>query len=419
MRVFSHPLTLALAERGWALARWGWSYVPPCPPLPIAVLVATTLIYGLFGSPTPDALGWPEAVLALGLLFSVGARGGRSALEIDLHAPLWLSVGRIFALWGTAVGLLVALASANGPVPMLRDLIAFWLLVLPVFLWPHISAAPERVFPWLVGAACFSGLAFAARTLGLVPGLRADDLFYLSNAPTVLFATVFLGGLAGALAFRGRRGDAFLAIALSAAAVIPILAMTSNLQRATVGAVAMCGVVLATAHMIRQPRRGAVILVLGGAALVFAMPGMGGLLAQIAEKSEAVGLNRRGDELAAVWDAVAAQPWTLALGLGWGGTFASPAVGGLSVNFTHSLLSSALLKTGLVGLTLTVAYIGALGAWCARLVRVAPVLGLALAMPLLIDTLLYASYKSFDFGLTLALIPAACLYLRRAREGAP
>ncbi len=82
----------------------------------------------------------------------------------------------------------------------------------------------------------------------------------------------------------------------------------------------------------------------------------------------------------------------------------SPAVGGLTVNFTHSFLTTYWLKTGLCGLALALLYLARLGRMLASIAPRRPLLAGAMAGPLLIDVTLYASFKSLDFGLVLLLI---------------
>jgi hypothetical protein len=400
---------------------WLWARRPPWP---VAALAGTAGFYALFGSPTPDVLGPKEAILALGLLLAVGPAGARAAIaplpDEPRPAPLWLGAGRALLLYGLGAGLLMAVFCANAPVPMVRDVVAFCLLLLPVFFLTHASAAPTAAWPWIAGAACVVGLVFAMRTLGLAPGLAASHLFYLANAPTVLFTALLLGATGARLLFcAGGPWALLLASALLLAALLPAAAIAVNLQRASVGALLAVGFLVAVAQGLARPRRllvVALVLALAAAAL---LPLALRVLAELTQKTQEVGLNNRGEELAAVWEAIAAHPATLLFGMGWGGMFQDPAVGGVSVNFTHALLSSALLKLGLVGLALVALYIGALAAVLARMAPRAPGLALALAAPLLIDTFLYAAYKSFDFGLVLTLIPLSAAYVSTNRARAP
>ena len=122
----------------------------------------------------------------------------------------------------------------------------------------------------------------------------------------------------------------------------------------------------------------------------------------------------RLEELSAVWDVVSANPLTLLFGAGWGAGFASPAVADIHVQFTHSLVSGMLLKTGLVGLFLSLFYLCALSLRLFQL-RLGVVWPLAIMAPVLIDVFLYASYKSLDFGLVLLVIVALESYARQSR----
>ena len=129
-------------------------------------------------------------------------------------------------------------------------------------------------------------------------------------------------------------------------------------------------------------------------------------------KSERVGVNMRFEELRAVWGAISVHPLSVLFGLGWGAHFSSPAVADIDVQFTHGLLSSALLKTGIIGLLLHAAFIISLLKMLCVHFRKHVVFAVALGGPVLIDVFLYASFKSLDFGLVLMLIPALVSYAR-------
>lgn len=112
------------------------------------------------------------------------------------------------------------------------------------------------------------------------------------------------------------------------------------------------------------------------------------------------------------------HPVTFLFGTGWGGIFSSPAVGGLDVNYTHSLLSTMLLKGGAVLFLLT-------GLSClAALYQIVLIFqrdsarGLTLFWPFIIPVFFYASHKSLDFGLLLLLIGVWSVQ-RQALQGRP
>ena len=112
----------------------------------------------------------------------------------------------------------------------------------------------------------------------------------------------------------------------------------------------------------------------------------------------------RWQEMQAVFGAINHSAFSLLFGNGWGAQYASPAVAGDIVNFTHNFFSGLLLKAGLVGVCLSLFYFGMLIRGLGSLSKRAPVFVLAISGPLLINLFLYASYKSLDFGLILFLV---------------
>jgi len=175
-------------------------------------------------------------------------------------------------------------------------------------------------------------------------------------------------------------------------------------QRASFAYGAAALLLLLAVAAVKNPVRAAAPILAGLALLAACWPLLAEFGAALAHKNMLVGVNMRGQELQAVIAAFDGAWAAVLFGKGWGAAFSSPAVGGVSVNFTHSLLSAMWLKTGLIGLVLSVFYLGALAAGLWRLLGRFPVLALALAGPLLINILFYASYKSLDFGLLLLLI---------------
>jgi hypothetical protein len=140
--------------------------------------------------------------------------------------------------------------------------------------------------------------------------------------------------------------------------------------------------------------------------------------ATLSHKTELVGVNMRFEEMRAVWAAVNERSFGVVFGLGWGAKFSSPAVADIRIGYTHSLLSGMVLKTGLVGAVLTLAYLGGLAG---LLVKTKGYMAIVLALggALVIDTFLYASYKSLDFGVVLMLVPALYSYARFSNEETP
>lgn len=379
--------------------------------------LSAILIYAFLGSPTPDTPGWPEAVVGGLLACAVGISGAWAAIKGGTgREEWWFAAGRLLLVFGITFPLLVGAMRGNAVGLMLRDLAPFLFLILPVFLYGLIRERPGYGL-YMLAVTVVAGLIFAARSLGeelpLLVFASPAEPFYFANAPTVLFAALALIGIGGSalMKFPQIRPQVMALLFLGLAA-LPLTAMAMAAQRASLGAVMVYAGTLLGIALYKRPAAVLPALTILGVILWMVFPALADISEMLVKKSVDVGFNMRMQEAAAVWRAIAPEPGSLLFGLGWGGLFESPAVGDLSVNFTHGLLTSMLLKTGLCGLGLVLLYLAGLGGLLVRLVFRDPVIGLALTAPILIDVFLYASFKSLDFGLVLLLIPAMLVYRR-------
>lgn len=370
----------------------------------VAFLLAGT-VYGAFGSPTPSSFGMPEIIVGILLAIAVGADGAQRAINSA-------QAGRWYLLYGLSVTLLLAVMNGHGAGLIARDVVPFLFLFLPLFLGQYFR---ERLgsAKLLVGICIYIGVIFSLRSIYIS---NPQELLYLENMPTVLFAALYLLGLGFVYAIKGGARHIAISIMLSALAVFPVLAMAQAHQRASLGTVIIYLALIAIYFFVRQPIKTCVI-----AAGVFAAAcGVGVMNFEIwqalSEKSQAVGMNMRPQEAKAVWQVITANPLTFLFGIGWGGHFHSPAVGGVNVNFTHNFFTSVLLKSGFSGLVLAGGYILNLLYKLSQTIRLDPVFGFALCAPVLIDLTLYASFKSLDFRLMLLMICVADIYLGNSRN---
>ncbi|MCB1592494.1 MAG: hypothetical protein KDI90_08600 [Alphaproteobacteria bacterium] len=386
-------------------------------------------LYGAFGSPTPNHPGILEISVGALLVFAAGGEGG-ARIYRSLFSPQGSARGSLGAacllVYGLSVPLLIAFLSGNAPSSILRDLFPFLFLFCPLFFLPLFERKPANAGGVLF-CLVFIGLMFSLRSLTAQAGwcglLCGTELLYLENMPTVLFSGLFLAGAAVVCFMRGGGLLAysvfFLLLFLSA---IPFLAMALTLQRASLGAYAVYLLVLLFLHFYARPARTATLFI-PASCIVFLsaifLPQFYLVFGEVFGKTALVGFNNRPQEAAAVWDAVSQNSLTMLFGLGWGAHFHSPAVGGLSVNFTHNFFTTMLLKTGLCGLIFSLVYIAGVARVLARVVFAVPVLGLALAAPFLIDITLYASFKSLDFGLTLLMIYLSLVYCKQSESFQP
>lgn len=384
-----------------------------------ALLFTALLIYAYAGSPTPDRLSWPE--IAIGMLLILALSPASFRLERALFQTAdtskkdaWLRAGTTLLLFGLSVPLLTALLHGNAPGTIMRDMIPFLFMMMPVIYYPLFRRGQNGRL--LIAAALAIGLYLSLRAL--VPFMSgffqtspdnflirpAGPFSYLANSPMVLFTAIYLAGLAGVMVFKNFTiQNGAQALILTGLAAPPLIIMAMTLQRASLGLFALSLIILTGLSVCKAPKRSLNLLIPMAIAAYLGFPYLIVLTEALYQKTLVTGLNMRAEELAAVWQHISASPLKLLFGTGWGGQFISPVLSGHHSSFTHSLLTSMLLKTGLTGLGLTAIYITGLAGIVWRCRYNAPVFVAAVLPPLIITVLLYASYKSLGFGLLLLL----------------
>lgn len=386
------------------------------------------LVYAVFSTPTPDGVGLAEFIVMAGLLAGMTVTGAMQALGVWTVKPVpsWLIAARVLLLFGLSVPLIAGMAKGHDFILILRDLVPFLFLLLPLFLpLSFLERMPLRaLFPYLL---CAIGLIFVIKAMYISYTVASFSSFPVGfmfdpdnfvNAPTVLFGALFLTGIGGMKLVGIEKGSPHpnplpggegiksicLAVLCFGVTAIMLMGMAWVGQRAHVGAWVLAVVFWMAVLVVKRPRallRLVPLVILAG---VLLWPFVADILFSLQQKSSAVGMNNRMEEARAVWESFAGQPLALLFGQGWGATIVSPAVGPDPVNYTHNLFTSYLLKTGLAGVALVVVYLGTLAGGIWRILWVHPVAAVAVAAPFLIDITLYASFKSLDFGLLLVLI---------------
>lgn len=367
-------------------------------PWQVATFCLALLIYATTGSPTPDDPGLGEAATAVLLLVSIRFPDFKTLPAAVL----------VFLLYGLSVPTLLGVVRGHHVSLILRDVIAFGFLLMPLlYVRTHASHASLLASMLVLTGCVFSVRAVLpygdaifspAKWLGQAPA----DLLYLANSPEVLFAALML---LGSGAYRIWAGQGMLAgLLLIGMAALPLLAMAVMMQRAGLGCVALVICLLGTTGLWLRPARA--LLGAGCVVLMFLpfLPLVSGISHALLQKTEMVGLNSRAQELAAVWSLSSQSPLAFLTGLGWGASFENPAVGNIEVNYTHSLFSALLLKSGVMGVLFFLGYLWMITKQAAPELLRRPVLVLALAAPLGIGLFFYASYKSLGFGMVLLLL---------------
>lgn len=402
-----------LTVKNRAVQKWALDYYN----LRFGALLAAMAVYAFRGSPTPDDPGYIEAMIGVLLIGAVGLGPLYHLSRLRFGGPLWHKSGQILLYYCISVPVVIGVVNGRDTGLILRDVLPFLFLMLPLFFYALLSR--KGIYIHIVTAmVCFIGIAFSVRVLWpldfkTILQATPSDPFYLGIAPTVLFAAIFLAGQGGRQIYRSFKAVPVLkGMALLLLSVLPLMTMMLIVQRASVGLCALAILVLLAVAFLKKPYRAMPLLILAALTLIAGWPYVTELFSRLAEKTALVGLNMRLQEALVVIKMISGSYWEVLFGKGWGTTIVSPAVGGVSVNFTHSLLTTYWLKTGLVGLALVFLYLLSLALQLLTVVRYHPVVALAIAMPVAIDVFLYASFKSLDFGLLLLLIPLWATYAR-------
>lgn len=383
-------------------------------------LVGAVGVYALFGSPTPNAPGWSEALIAIFLCLAVGVPGVYNVLKPASPRFMWKSAGRALLIYGLCISLPLGILNGQDGVHIIRDMTPFLFFLLPLFLHDIFDRRPDAVHLFLL-VLIVLGLAFSFRAvpevIGWWQGSYVGELYYFSNAPSVLFAGILLVGF-GVQNFIEKFSprSLFLFSGCFFLALVPLAAVVFSLQRASFGAFLLAMVIFLAVGVVRSPARGMFLISLLFLVVLSFFPVIAQFMELMVQKTGDVGFNSRFEEIAAVWGEIAGSPMTVLFGSGWGGMFESPAVAGIRVNYTHSLLSAMILKTGIFGFGLTLCYLVGLTVMLVDVFRRDVALFLALAAPFLIDVFLYASYKSLDFGLILVLVAVSAPSLKVALQ---
>ncbi|HYH22144.1 MAG TPA: hypothetical protein VD995_26345 [Azospirillum sp.] len=388
--------------------------------LRVHALAAAVVLYGFLSWPAPPEVRVVEVTIAALLAATAGvARPWAVVSGQVLHRPdtrPWETVAALALaalLWPP---LARGLALGAAPADVLRDVVPLFYLFLPVLLVPVLRRAGPRAVTALAAALALAGVLFALRWWRQVDwgfgavGTRAmtDGARYFLNAPSVLFAGIALPAAALGLAARGGVWRWGLAMLLLVPAALCLGALAGAVHRMALGLAVLAFAAMGAWWLRRRPW-----LVLGcaGMAAVLLLPlpdgSLSGAVHLVAEKSRLTGANARVEEAMAVLEQVGGSPLSLLIGDGWGALIANPAVGGWRVSYTHTLLSYALMKAGLLGFAALLAYLMGLVPAALALLRGNPLLAWAVLPPLAMALGLHTSFKYLDCGLLLTLLVLA------------
>ncbi|HYG89135.1 MAG TPA: hypothetical protein VD978_23070 [Azospirillum sp.] len=382
-------------------------------------LFAALALYGLLSAPAPPAVRLVEAAIGALLVVCVGIE--RPLMAATGHAlrstalPPWESVGTAAFVWLLWAPLVRGLTLGWEPEAIVRDVVPLVYLFLPVLLVPLLRCAGPQAVPLLATGLTLAGVLFVLRWWRHTEwgfdtvGARAmgDGTRYFLNAPSVLFAAVVLPMTSLSLMARGGWWRWVLAFALLVPAALCLGALAGAVHRMALGVMLLAFLATVPWWWRRAPwaLAWAAVLAASGAAL-FSDVALGAL-ELVAEKNRLTGASARVEEAMAVLEQAGRSLPALLFGDGWGALIANPAVGGWRVAYTHTLLSYALLKAGVLGVLALTAYLAGLVPGALALLRANPPLAAAVLAPLSVALSAHTSFKYLDCGLLLTLMVLA------------
>ena len=400
-------------------------------PLSHIAFVAGCLLYGLYSVPTPDNPGVVEIIIATLLGISIIASGALklfSFVSLSNQRPYWMHAGITFMAFAITVPVITGIVHGNGGLAIIRDLIGLMFWLLPVFF--AVSVFDKQKSADFCSIVTFSitaiGVLFSIRflisllavteKLTLAPA-HPDIYLELVNVPSVLFAALYLTGH-GLRKLQYDFRDKITGMIYLFIGCLPVIAGISALQRANMGSLFILLFCLIAIQIYFRHKRSIWALIVLSIAITAIYPLLSDVISLMIEKTRLVGFNMRFEEANAILNHMARYSGSFFLGLGWGASFLSPAAGFIEINFTHNFFMTLWLKTGIAGLALGSLYVVALILPIFRQILSGPtrqthfIMTLALFLPVIINLLLYANHKSFDFGLMLLL----CALVGHARK---
>lgn len=355
-------------------------------------LYAAIIVYCLFSSPTPDAMGWGEYLVAALLIAAVGFSGVGSMLTQDVQSRT-IQYHRVFVLFMISIPTAIGVINGHATSDIIRDVIPILFLILPLCFY-------GRDMGGLLNALAIGGTLFALRYLApFIPYLdfmpnEQSSLLYLANSPLVPFAAIigFFWAVDNKQSFLTKRLCGF------AIAIVCFAAMMAMMQRAPVILSAMACFVILGMQAKNKPLQSMVIAAIIAACLYPIYPIIIDVGLDLSEKTMTLGFNNRIEEFSA---ALSHLTW---FGYGWGYAWQSPAVGDMWVRYTHNMISYYGLKSGVIGAILS---IGLIVMWVGhgiKHIQNNPAIIIAILIPLVIHMSLYTGFKTLDFALLLTLL---------------
>lgn len=318
------------------------------------------VVYSGFSTPWPKTVGWTEIAIGVVLVALVAINGiliVRSWKKNEKATSVFPIF--IFAIFSylLLVPFITGLNRKWIVVDVVRDVIPLFYMFIPLLIGYLFVRSPFKWREWISILLGITGVILSVRYLIDPKGVE-DNYLYLPQAPEVIFGGIFwlLKG------FRGKLKTPLTWIYLLLGMACFVAAFLFK-QRAEVGLIALA--VLVQAVMDKKARKNIIILSVLAVLLFLVVIQFGDFgrgiqsainssWSNIASKMRIYGFNGKDIEWAGVIQLIFSE--SPVIGLGWGAIWNSPIFNSY-VSFTHSWLSYFLLKGGLLGLLMLIAYV--------------------------------------------------------------
>lgn len=374
---------------------------------PYLFFIFSILSYAIFSFPFPKNPGVIEMIIGVLLIKATGINGvlglfSFGSKENDLQK---IRLAFWFLLFIPTITMLVNGWELNDYV---RDIIPLVYMFLPLLVFSNLKKSKYILkLPFILSVV---GLIFSIRffietestPLDVGGSVLWDNKKYFSYDPAVLFGAIWFFIRAGEV-FSRKITNTLLSICYFLGSFICLTALAAVVQRAPLALFAVACCIYFVKSNIPRIYKVVIIFLL----FIVSFEYLGELILNVLdmfyEKQIVHGLNNKDSEFSAVFEVMSLGISTSLFGVGWGGIFYNPAYGMLMSN-THSIISYALIKTGLLGM-------GAFAIYGSRIIRdILSIykydLGVTLAssFSLVIGLLFQPTYKTLSYGVILVII---------------
>ena len=381
-------------------------------PFWICAFTLFCLTYGFLGDPTPTTINF-ISIFWIGFL--VLSFSWQNLPNIKSFSAFKIAAISVFT-FGLIAPLIVGALSGHDFILMSRDILSYLFVFIGFLYILTFNEKRTQTIKVFLGGLLIIALAMALRRLGLMPyGLdRAsvfEDPFALSVVPEILFGAIFLISFAILNFLKTDKSvfnqtATFIGLILMASPLLAVMHM--SVMRAGIGMVFIATLISLSILLLNRPYVAMFLsAIFAGGVMVLLKP-LNAVFQLFWLKTVMIGTNNRLLEIKVVLQDVLSNPVSFVLGKGWGTVINNPAVGGEQVLYTHSLLSSSLLKGGFLMTILISVYLLWLftGIFKQLFKEKRPLyisLYLAISMTLLVNILIYGGYKTIGFGVVIAL----------------